>query len=485
MNPAAQALHVSKRFGNTQALCDVSVSIHFGEILGLAGRNGAGKSTLVNLLAGAYAPDAGEIVRHAPAACVYQHPRIVPGLSVAENVFLGRYEERSGLIAWNRMRERAAELLDRWNVQIDPGATAGDLPIEERQLIEIVRALSIGARFVILDEPTAWLERGAVRKLFDALKTLRDGGVGILYISHHLHEVYELCDTLAVLRDGTVALDGSVAEISKGELVQAMTGELPQITASTHGPVLPAEETADAPQLSLEKLCGAHFRDVTFTVNSGEIVGLAGNAASGRTAVAEATSGLRPPSAGNVRAAGVLVRTGSPAHALQAGIAVVPRDRLRQGIVAHLSVAENVTISIADRLGSFGFIAPSKRGLFAQKSIADVGIVGRSDQAVDELSGGNQQKAVLARALASDPRVLVLIDPTAGVDVRSKEQLHGRIRAAAENGAAVLMACDDVEDLRLCDRVLVMLGGSVVSELNAGWSEAQLIALMEGVHAFA
>ena len=461
MEPVAQAIEIGKRFGPTQALEGVSIAVRPGEIRGLVGRNGAGKSTLVGVLTGMVAPDAGRVAVQGVAACVYQHSKIVPSLTVAENVFLNRQAQRGAFVDWPRMRAEAAALFERWDIAIDPAAPASALTVEQRQLVEIVRALSFGARFVILDEPTARLDVRQIRRLFAALRMLRDDGVAILFISHYLDEVFELCDSVTVLRDGSVVADGATADFSKGELVTAMAGPGRQEFTTQR-----ARASGDE-RLRVDALSGPGFHDVTLSVRAAEIVGICGTGASGKVAVAETVAGLREPRSGKVRAAG--------------GIGVVPRDRHREGLVLGLSVAENATMTIPSRLGRFGFISPGRRERFAREAIDRLGIVARPDQAASELSGGNQQKVVLARALASDPAVLVLIEPTAGVDVHSKAQLHACIAEAAQSGMAVLLVSDDIEELRLCDRVLVMLRGRIAHEAPAGWADRELIGAMEGV----
>lgn len=461
MESAAQAFAIGKRFGSTQALKDVSISIRPGEIHGLVGRNGAGKSTLVGVLTGMIVPDSGHVELQRAAACVYQHSKIVSTLSAAENVFLNRQPRRGAFVDWRRMREQTRELFERWGIDIDPAAPASGLAVEQRQLVEIVRALSFGARFVILDEPTARLDVQQIRRLFAALRTLRDEGVAILFISHHLDEVFELCNAVTVLRDGAVVAGGELRALSKSELVAAMAGPARQEAAANTKRALGDE------RLRVASLCGAGFNDVTLAVRAGEIVGVCGTGASGKISAAETIAGLRELRGGSVRADG--------------GIGLVPRDRHREGLVLGLSVAENATMTITSRLGRFGFISPAQRERCARESIERFGIVARPDQAVAELSGGNQQKVVLARALACEPGVLVLIEPTAGVDVHSKAQLHACIERSAQSGTAVLLVSDDLDELRLCDRVLVMLRGRIAHEALPGWADRELIGVMEGV----
>ncbi|GAA4258395.1 MAG TPA: sugar ABC transporter ATP-binding protein [Dactylosporangium sp.] len=488
------AVGVSKHFGATTALSDVTMRIAPGETHALVGRNGAGKSTLVSLLTGLHRPDGGEIRfggEPAPpaadrgawrrrVACVFQRSTIIPTLTVAENLFLNRQSE-GGPIRWGALRRRAGQLLEEYGVGVDPGAPAADLGVEQRQLVEIARALSQGARFIILDEPTARLDAAAIDRLFARLRGLAASGVTMLFISHHLQEVYTVCDTVTVLRDARWILTRPVADIGHDDLVAAMTGEAVGLTDVARRPPRDASVPA-ALRIDGLALDGA-YEPLTLEVKAGEIVGVTGSGSSGKVSLAETVGGLRRASAGTVSVGGATVGAGVPA-ALRAGIGLVPQDRHREGLVPLLSVGENATMPIADRLGPAGMILPGRRRAAAQAAIEryDIRTEG-PDAPVASLSGGNAQKVVLARATAREPKVLVLINPTAGVDVRSKESLLGAVRAAADAGTGVLMVSDELDDLRHCDRVLVMFHGRVTTELQAGWSDTEVVAAVEGVSA--
>ncbi|MFI6762073.1 sugar ABC transporter ATP-binding protein [Micromonospora sp. NPDC050417] len=494
---AVEATGVSKRFGATTALAEVGISIVTGETHALVGRNGAGKSTLVSILTGLQRPDSGEVRfggEPAPplgdrngwrrrVACVYQKSTIIPTLSVAENLFLNRQTER-GPISWRKLRRRAGDLLEEFGLAVDPGGLAGDLNVEERQLVEIARALSTGARFIVLDEPTAQLDGIAIERLFERLRGLASAGVTLLFISHHLQEVYQVCDTVTVLRDARWVLTRPVAELPRGELVEAMTGEAVGLTTGNERP--PPPPPADAPVVLRTdglRLADA-FHDVTLAVRAGELVGVTGSGSSGKVSLAESISGLRRADAGTVRVGDRVVPPGSVPGALAAGIGTVPQDRHREGLIPLLSIAENATLPISDRFGPAGVIVPRRRDAAASQMIERYDILAPGpDAPVNSLSGGNAQKVVLARALSTDPRVLVLINPTAGVDVRSKESLLGAVRDAADAGTAVLMISDELDDLRGCDRVLVMFHGQVTRELAPGWADADVVAAVEGVAA--
>ncbi|GAB7102211.1 sugar ABC transporter ATP-binding protein [Streptomyces phaeofaciens JCM 4814] len=509
--PVAEAIGVGKRFGATVALRDARIAVAAGEAHALVGRNGAGKSTLVSLLTGLQRPDTGGLRfsgEPAPAfgdidawrsrvACVYQRSTIIPGLTVAENLFLNR-QSAGPLrpIRWRQLRRRAEELLGEYGVDVDPAARAGELTVEQRQFVEIARALSFGARFIVLDEPTAKLDARGIARLFDKLRDLRRQGVAFLFISHHLQEVYDLCTTVTVYRDATHILTAPVAEVGHQALVEAMTGETATATdAPAAGPPaagatgLPTARAGDpAPTapgtlLTIEDLTlpGA-CRDLSLAVRAGEVVGLAGAAASGHVRVGEAVAGLHRAEAGRITVDGRAVRTGSVPSALAAGVGLVPEDRHLQGLVHHRSVAENATLTVTGQLGPFGTVLPARTRVFAQRMIRDLDIkTPGAATLVSALSGGNQQKVVVARALATDPRVLVAVRPTNGVDVRSKEFLLRRIRQVADGGKAALIVSDELDDLRVCDRVVVMFHGRVVAEFDRGWRDEQVVAAVEGV----
>ncbi len=491
----AAAHGVTKRFGGTVALDDVSLAVRAGEIHALVGRNGAGKSTLVSLLTGLLAADEGAVTfggEPAPplpdreawrrrVACVYQKSTVIPTLSVAENVFLNRQDRSRGLISWASVRRRARDLLQAWDVDVDVEQPAGRLTVEQRQLVEIVRALSHGSRFIILDEPTAQLDGPAIERLFARMRGLRAEGVTFLFISHHLEEVYEVCDTVSVLRDARHVVTAPVAGLAETDLVAAMTGEATGLIAPPAQRPGPRRDADPALQVSELALPGA-YTGVSFEVRPGEIVGLAGTGGSGKMALAESVVGLRRAATGTVTVAGTPLRPGSVPAALAAGVGFVPQDRHREGLVPTLSVAENVTMTIPERLGRYGFVGPRRRAALGVRAVADLTIKASGpEQPVSALSGGNQQKVVMARALAGAPKVLVLLQPTAGVDVKAKETLLAAAADAARGGAGVLIVSDDLVDLRPCDRVIVMFKGSVTGERAAGWRDHDLIAAMEGI----
>ncbi|MEV6813840.1 sugar ABC transporter ATP-binding protein [Micromonospora sp. NPDC051296] len=493
--PVVEAIGIAKRFGPTVALAEGNLTVSPGETHALVGRNGAGKSTLVGVLTGLLKPDAGEVRfagRPAPplgdrvawrqhVACVYQKPSVVGELSVAENLYLDRQPRgRFGLLSRSRLRRAATDLLESWAVPVDPDTPARELTVEQRQLVEIAGALSHGARFVILDEPTAQLESRAIARLFDRLTDLQRQGVTFLFISHHLPEIYEICQRVTVFRDARHIVTAPVAEMDHAKLVEAMIGDARGLVQV--GQARPSVPAAAAPVLTLDAVGVPGFTGpIDLTVRQGEIVGVTGSAASGKRELAEAVVGLRPRT-GRVRVADAAVQPASVPAALRAGIGYLPADRNADGFVPGLSVAENATMTVADRLGPAFMVLPGQRDARGRKAIADLDVhTAGPRQPVGELSGGNAQKVVMARALARDPRVLVLVHPTVGVDVRSKESLLGVVDAETRRGRGALLVSDELDDLRVCDRVVVMVAGRVVAEHPRGWDEATLVAEIEGI----
>ncbi|MFF9765885.1 sugar ABC transporter ATP-binding protein [Streptomyces sp. NPDC014636] len=519
--PLVEAQGIVKRYGPTVALADGQLTVLPGESHALVGRNGAGKSTLVNILTGLQDPDAGTVRfdgEPAPpladrdawrrrVACVYQKPALVPELTVAENLFMAqihaaeparpgrgggrgpgghptpecdpeRRPVHRGFISWGRLRSRAAGLLDAWDIRVDPDARTADLTVEDRQMVEIARSLSFGARFIVLDEPTAQLDNREIERLFSRMRALQDSGVTFLFISHHLQEVYEVCQTVTVLRDARWITTAAVAELPRAALVEAMAGESVTEHAHTRATV-PAESPV---VLDVRGLTSSAYQDIGLTVRRGEVVGLAGISGSGKVELAETFAGLHTPTGGSARLEGRRLPFGDVRAALDAGVGCVPRDRHEQGLIPAMTVGDNVTLGVLDRLGRFGFVGTDRgRGLAAELiDRLDIHTEGPG-QPVCDLSGGNAQKVVMARALARDPRLLVLINPTAGVDVKSKESLLARMDSAGQDGTAVLVVSDELDDLRRCDRVLVLFHGRIVAEHPAGWCDHELIASIEGV----
>ena len=504
--PVAEAIGVYKQFGSTLALRGVSVALHSGRCLGLVGRNGAGKSTLVSIMSGIVAPDRGQVRfdgQRAPdladvrawrerISTVFQHSMVVPQLTVAENVFLNSQPGRSGFVDWKAMRAGTDRVLAEWGFSgVAAGAPCSSLTVEQRQLVEIARALAAGRRCLLLDEPTAALERAEIRRLFDRVRALVAAGVAVLYISHHLEEVFEVCDDVAVLRDGELVLAQTTAGLSKDELVAAMVG--PNVAAMTtttqqNGTEGRVHRDDGRPCLVVEHLSAVSargaVRDVSLEVRHGERVGLAGLLGAGVATLARAVAGNQSWTSGKIEVEGIALVPRRPDKALKAGVGYVPEDRRAEGFVRMLSVGENSTMTIVDRLANrLGVLLPRKRDAAARPLAQKLSIVSAGlSQLVGELSGGNQQKVTVARAVASTPKLVVAITPTRGVDVASKATLLEALSSlASDEGTAVLLATDDLDDLVICDRVVVLRNGEVVAEFtDPPFEREALIGAIEG-----
>jgi simple sugar transport system ATP-binding protein len=494
---------VEKRFGTTRALRGVDLSLSAGECLGLVGRNGAGKSTIVSILSGLAEPDAGEVRfggtqapragdvtrRREWIATVFQHSMIVPGLSVAENVFLGT---TAPLVNWRELRARTREIMGDWGFDIDADVLCRDLSVEQLQIVEIARALARGAKCVLLDEPTAALERGAVRRLFERVRQLTAGGVAVLYISHHLEEVFEICQNVEVLRDGEMVLTAPTTDLTRDDLVAAMVGNAEVKSAASaarsgHGAA--AERAAAGVVLDVENLVSdspaGRLSGVSLQVRAGEVVGVTGLLSAGVATIGRTIAGAEPRTAGEVRLRGRLIAPGRRDTAQRAGIGYVPEDRRAEGFVAHLGVAENATMTITDRLANrLGLIRPARRVAAAAPLTARLSLVSSGpSQPAEELSGGNQQKITVARTLAHEPSLIVAITPTRGVDVASKALLLDSLAdVASSTGAGVLLCTDELSDLVICDRVVVLVRGEVFTEFtDPPFDRDELIVATEGM----
>jgi simple sugar transport system ATP-binding protein len=530
---------VEKRFGTTRALRGVDLSIAAGQCLGLVGRNGAGKSTLVTILSGLSEPDAGTVrFGGAPAprvgdigrwrewiATVFQHSMIVPHLSVAENVFLGALPSGMGpsgkgpsgtgppVVSWRAMRRRTRDIMGEWGLDIAPETPCRELSVEQLQVVEIARALARGARCVLLDEPTAALERQAIQRLFDRVRQLTAAGVAVLYISHHLEEVFEICQDVAVLRDGELVLAAPTASLGKDDLVAAMVGGV--ATAAPPGPLpagavvssaaaepgapvpgepvpgepVPGEPVPGEAVLAVDGLTSDSARGrlsgVSLRVYPGEVVGVTGLLSAGVATIGRVIAGAEASAGGEVRLRGRRVPPGQRAAAQRAGIGYIPEDRRAEGFVAHLGVAENTTMTIARELsGPLGVLVPRRRAAAAAPFTSRLSLVSSGPaQPVAELSGGNQQKVTVARTLAHRPSLIVAITPTRGVDVASKELLLSSLASvAAGSGAGVLLCSDELSDLEICDRVLVLVRGEVFTEFShPPYDRDALILATEGI----
>jgi rhamnose transport system ATP-binding protein len=490
-----QLFNVTKSFGAACALNGVSFDLRAGEVHALLGENGAGKSTLIKVITGAHQPDegtiaiAGQYARHlTPAAarslgiaCIYQQPALFPDLSVAENIAL-RLELPTAArrVDWPARRARAVKLLERIGAEISPDTEVSSLSMPEQQLVEIACALGAGARIVIMDEPTASLTQKEVRLLFGVVRDLRASGVGVIYISHRLEEIFTVADRVTILRDGVSVTTSEVAAMNEASLIKLMVGrEISTIYPSAEG------EPRDV-VLSLRGVgCSASgVHNVTLDVRAGEIVGLAGLVGAGRTELARVLFGITPADTGEVVMNGHRLHLHSPPEAVAHGIAHVPEDRRRHGVILEMPVAANMTMAIHRRIFPGAWLRFGAERRLALDYIRDLDVrTSGPDAPGGSLSGGNQQKVALARWLATKPKLLILDEPTQGVDVGAKSEIHRIVRRLAKNGLAVLMISSDLpEILGMSDRIAVMRGGTITAILpgKSGAHEVMAEALGQG-----
>jgi rhamnose transport system ATP-binding protein len=493
------ASSIAKSFAGVRALKGVSFDLRAGEVHALVGENGAGKSTLIRIISGAERADSGVLavsgrpVAHMDPATartlgigvVYQQPSLFPHLTVAENIAMAL--EAGGAwrrVDWAERARRAAGLLARVGSSIDPGRLVETLSMPEQQIVEIAKALGADARIVLMDEPTASLTEREVDRLFDAVARLRGEGVGIIYISHRLDEVFAVADRITVLRDGETVGTSAASAIDRGRLIAMMVGR--EISA-----VYPTRDVAPgAPLLDVRGLGSreAGIRDVTFTVHQGEILGIAGLVGSGRTELAETIFGLTPPDAGEILVRGTRLHPRTPGDAIRAGIGYVPEDRRRHGVVLDMSIAANASLASLPAVSRAGLIDRGVERARAQEYVDRLRIKTPSVLAeVGTLSGGNQQKVALARWLSTSPSVLILDEPTQGVDVGSKAEIHALMQTLAARGLAVVMISSELpEVLGMSDRIAVMHKGTirgVLTRAEATQPRVLALALGQEVHA--
>ncbi|MEU9517304.1 sugar ABC transporter ATP-binding protein [Streptomyces sp. NPDC048224] len=476
--PVLALRDVSKSFGAVRALRDVCLELFPGEVHALAGENGAGKSTLIKTLAGVHRPDAGQVLldgapvvfhgprdaRDAGIAVIYQEPTLFPDLSIAENIFMGRRPRRSlGRIDHRATRAATAALMLRLGVELDPDRPARGLSIADQQIVEIAKALSFDARVLIMDEPTAALTGSEVARLFGVVRTLREQGAAVLFVSHRLEEIFRICGRVTTLRDGARIAAEPLAGMTEDDLVRRMVGrDLDELYPKQE--VTPGERALSVRRLTREGV----FTDVSFEVRRGEIVALAGLIGAGRTEVARAVFGVDRRDAGEVEVDGKPLVNGSPSAAMAAGIALVPEDRRAQGLVMGMSIERNIGLTGLRTTVRAGLV---DRGAERSRSL-DWAVrlqvkYARLADTVATLSGGNQQKVVLAKWLATGPKVLIVDEPTRGIDVGTKAEVHRLLSRLAADGVAVLMISSDLpEVLGMADRVLVMHEGRLTAELS-------------------
>jgi ribose transport system ATP-binding protein len=482
-----EVVDVSKTFPGVRALDRVGFALQPGEVHALVGENGAGKSTLIKVLTGVYRPDSGELryqgepaqfgspmdAQRAGISTIYQEVNLVPLMSVAHNLFLGREPRTTfGLLDEGRMRREAREVLAGYGVTGDVGRPLGTLPLGAQQMVALARAVMVDAKVVIMDEPTSSLERREVETLFGVIRTLHERGIGIVYVSHRLDELYQICDAVTILRDGVVVHTGRLADLERIRLVSLMLGrDMAEVrregSTAFSGPAA-VDDTA-RPVLRVTGLRDRHkLHEVSFAVRPGEVVGLGGLLGAGRSETIKAIGGAYPLDAGDVEVDGRDLKRPTTVQAVKAGIAVQPEDRKAEGIVAGLSVRENIALAVLPRMSRFGLVSDRKIDAVVEKYMTRLRIKASSpDQIVGDLSGGNQQKVLLARLLATGPKVLLLDEPTRGIDVGAKAEVQSLIDELAAEGLGVVLVSSDAEELiEGADRVVVLRDGVVVGTLT-------------------
>jgi ABC-type sugar transport system ATPase subunit len=504
VQPLLRMTGIDKSFPGVHALDQVEITVHRGECVALIGENGAGKSTLMKILSGVYQPDGGEIVLdgqtvtlHSPRqaqelgiSIIYQEFNLMPNLTVAENVFIGREPNSGGFVNRGKMEADTRALLDTLGVNLDPRAVVRDLSVAEQQMVEIAKALSFNAQLVIMDEPTSALTDREVENLIQIVKTLKARGLGVIFITHRLDEIFHMCDWVTVLRDGRNAGEIPIARATSEAIVRMMVGrnldnlyvkELPEYDRQAP-PVLEVRglsrtgTVTDASQIVLH--------EVSFAVRAGEIVGLAGLVGSGRTEVARSIFGADHFDRGEILIEGQTVTITSPRDAIRRGIGLVPEDRKQQGLVLGLAVRENITLPSLGGLVRLGFVQLGEEQEVARRFVDALRIRTPSlEQKVVNLSGGNQQKVVIAKWLALRPKVLILDEPTRGVDVGAKAEVHHLIAELAAQGVAVLMISSELpEILGMSDRILVMREGRIVADVDRdGATQESIMRYATGV----
>lgn len=473
--PLLQLRGISRRFPGVLALDSVDFDVRPGEVHALVGENGAGKSTLINILAGVLQPSAGTVdiegrpivlptplsAQHAGISVIFQEFNLLPSLSVAENVFVNREPMRGLRIDWPALHRRTREVLALLDVDIDPRREVRDLPVAQQQLVEIAKALSFQAKVIVMDEPTAALSEREVERLLKLVRSLADGGVSVLYVSHKLAEVFAVADRITVLRDGRHVLTEDRTALNEHQVISAMVGRELIHTACPER--FPGEVALQVRNLVLPGVSG----DVSFDLRAGEVLGLAGLMGSGSAEVMQALFGLQPVAGGTVSIKGKALVIDGPHTAIRAGLGFVPDDRKRAGILPDLSVMHNLTIGILDRMKQAFWLDRGRERAVVDEYGKKLNIrYSNPAQMVSGLSGGNQQKVVLARALAENCRVLLLCEPTRGVDVGAKAEIYALIDSLVKDGIAVLLQSSELpEILRLANRCIVFAAGRSVGEL--------------------
>ncbi len=485
-----RAIGLTKRFFGNTVLADADLTLHAGQVHGLVGENGAGKSTLMKILAGVYHPDEGHVeidgeerrfthpvqAQHAGVSTVFQEFNLLPERTIAENIYLGREPRRYGFVDTGRMRRDTEELLTGLGVgHLKPGRVVRALSVAEQQIVEIAKAVSHDARIISMDEPTAALADHEVELLYAIIKRLTERGVAILYVSHRLKEIFDLCDTITILKDGRLVTSQPAGELSEAALVRLMVGR----PISTYFPDALPETTVGEPRLELRGAGNGYVDGIDLTLRAGELVGVAGLQGSGRTELLEAVFGVNPLTRGTMLVDGDEVRVRNPRSAVRSHLAMVTEDRKATGLALNQTILDNALAVV--RAVFPGRTSAARRevpGVLSSLAVSAQAM----DQEVQFLSGGNQQKVVLARWLAAGPRVVLMDEPTRGIDVGAKHAIYELMRALAAQGVAVLMVSSELpEVIGMSDRILVMRDGRIAGELPAGSTEEQVLRMATGV----
>jgi ribose transport system ATP-binding protein len=471
---------ISKSFPGVKALNNVHLNVRKGEVHGLVGENGAGKSTLMKILSGAYGKDKGEIYWQGQKveinkpkdseslgiAIIYQEFNLVPQLSISENIWLGREplaNKTLHLIDWNEMHKKSSQMLQELNLEIDPTRPVAGLGVASQQMIEIAKALSLNAKLLIMDEPTSALSKNEIDQLFSVIRKLKAKGVSVIYISHHLDEVYEICDRGTVLRDGNYIATIDPKETTKDQLIQLMVGR----TLDQQYPKIKTKRGKEL--LRVENLNQKNIlKDINFSAYAGEILGISGLVGAGRTELVKAVFGVDPIDSGKIFVGGNEIKIKSPQSAIQAGMGLLPEDRKYEGLVLKLSVKQNVSMASLDKFKRHGMLQLKIEKIKVMDFIDKLRILTPSiEKEVQNLSGGNQQKVVLAKWLASQSQILIFDEPTRGIDVGAKVEVYNLMNELVKNGVAVIMVSSEMPELLgMSDRILVMQQGRLMCEFN-------------------
>ncbi|MEI8309102.1 MAG: sugar ABC transporter ATP-binding protein [Chloroflexales bacterium] len=492
-DPVIEVRGLSKSFGGVHALRTVQFAARAGEVIALLGENGAGKSTLIKIITGFYQPDGGEIlldgqpVRFASTrdamdqgvAAIYQEPSLFPDLDIAENIFVGRQPLRGVRIDWSRMYAQAEAILRRLGVTLSPRTKARHLSVAQMQMVEIARAISVNARVLIMDEPTSSLTQREVDELFGIVRQLKASGAAIIFISHRLEELFAIADRVTVLRDGAYVDTRPLGGVTTEDLIRLMVGrDLSDLFPKQH--VEPGAVLLNVEHLRLP----GRFADISFQVRRGEIVGMSGLVGAGRTEVAESIFGVMPPASGQIQIDGQPVQIRRPEDALRLGIGYVPEDRKLHGLVLEMSIAQNITLPRLKAFTRMGWLSQAAERLRASADAVQLEVkLTTVDQLVGQLSGGNQQKVVLAKWLGITPRLLILDEPTRGIDVGTKAAVHRLMSQLAAEGLAILMISSELpEILGMSDRILVMREGRITGQFSrAEATQERLMGAATGV----